>query len=141
VATLRRMHDTLTAQDKQPIYLIHNGYHYNPIKYERATPIHTNSNMPTWAQNPPTTQRQKRKRKVVSLDDSDSDNSDTDSEDTNKEEECRSIQHQQKKIKTDHKTKRMQENKRKKSTDELITPEHRYKTQKATHAGKIAKTD
>ena len=52
VATLRRMHDTLTAQDKQPIYLTHNGYHYNPIKYERATPIHTNFNMPTMGSKP-----------------------------------------------------------------------------------------
>ena len=97
--------------------------------------------MPTWAQNP-TTQRQKRKRQVISLDDSDIEsNNDTDSEEQHKEEESRRNKHLQKKIKVDHKTNRIRSKKRKKTTAAIITPEHRYKTHRTRKAANISDTE
>ena len=109
-------------------YLMYDGYHYNPIRYANETPHDKNITMPIWAADPPT-QKRKRKRIIISIDESDS-NSDSNNEDRNNDEEKHIPRHRQKKIKSEQKTGRLQCKKRKKTTAEEITPEHRYKAQK-----------
>jgi hypothetical protein len=84
--------------------------------------------MPIWVASPPT-QKEKRKRTVISLDDSDSD-SDSNNEDRKNDEEIHVTRHTQKILKMEQKTGRLQRKKRKKTTTEEITPEHRYKAHK-----------
>ena len=107
---------------------MYDGYHYNPIRYTNETPHEKHIAMPIWVTDP-STQKEKRKRTVISLDDSDSD-SDSNNEDRNYDEGKHITRHRQKKIKSEQKTGRLQCKKRKKTTAEEITPEHRYKAHK-----------
>ena len=84
--------------------------------------------MPIWVADPPPP-TQKRKHIIISLDDSDND-SDSNNEDHTNDEEKHITRHRQKQIKTEQKTGRIQCKKRKKTTAEVITPEHRYKAHK-----------
>ena len=84
--------------------------------------------MPIWAADPPT-QKRKRKRIIISIDEGDS-NSDSNNQDRNNDEEKYVTRHRQKQIKLEQKTGRIQCKKRAKTTAEVITPEHRYKAHK-----------
>ena len=125
---LQRLHDNFILRGIEHAYLIYDGYHYNPIRYTNETPRNKNITMPIWVADPPT-QKGKRKHITISLDDSDND-SDSNNEDRNYDEGKHITRHRQKKIKLEQKTERLQCKKRKKTTAEEITPEHRYKAHK-----------
>jgi hypothetical protein len=103
-------------------YLMYDGYHYNLIRYGNSTSHDKNFTMPIWVESP-ATRKEKRKRIVISLDDSDSD-SGSSNEDHNNDENIHVKRHTQKKIKMEQKTGKLQCKKRKKTTIEEITPEH-----------------
>ena len=78
---LQRLHDTFILRGTHHLYLMYDGYQYKPLQYGNATPQDKNFTMPIWIASPPT-QRQKRIRTIISLDDSDS-GSDNKNEDHN----------------------------------------------------------
>ena len=125
---LQRLHDSFILRGTEHAYLIYDGYHYNPIRYTNETPRDKNITMPIWVADPPT-QKGKRRHIIISIDDSDND-SDSNNEDRNYDEGKHITRHRQKKIKLEQKTERLQCKKRKKTTAEEITPEHRYKAHK-----------
>ena len=125
---LQRLHDNFILRGIEHAYLMYDGYHYNPIRYTNETPHDKNITMPIWVANPPT-QKGKRKHITISLDDSDND-SDSNNEDCKYDEGKHITRHRQKKIKSEQKTGRLQCKKRKKTTAEVKTPEHKYKARK-----------
>jgi hypothetical protein len=76
---------------------MYDGCHYNPIQYGNATPQDKNFTTPIWVTSPPT-QREKKKRTVISFNDNDSD-SDSNNEDHISDEETNVARHRQEKIK------------------------------------------
>ena len=61
VSTLRSTHLQITRDYSEPVYLIYNGYHYNPIIHARSTQIKPICDMPQWTPppNPPPRKRTK----------------------------------------------------------------------------------
>ena len=90
---LQRLHDNFILRGIEHAYLMYDGYHYNPIRYANETPHDKNITMPIWAADPPT-QKRKRKRIIISIDESDS-NSDSNNEDRNNDKEKYVTRHRQ----------------------------------------------
>ena len=97
---------------------MNDGYYYNPIQCDNATPQDKNFAMPIWVASPPTQrQRQKRTRTILSLDDSDND-SDNKNENHHNDEEMNVTRKRQKTLKMEQKTEALQYRKRKEITTE-----------------------
>ena len=63
VSTLRSTHLQITRDYSEPVYLIYNGYHYNPIIHARSTKIIPICDMPQWTP-PPHPQPHGREQKT-----------------------------------------------------------------------------
>ena len=61
VSTLRSTHLQITRDYSEPVYLIYNGYHYNPIIHARSTKIIPICDMPQWTPPPPPPPRKRIK--------------------------------------------------------------------------------
>ena len=61
VSTLSRTHRQITCARSEPVYLIYDGYHYNPIMHARSVPIRPVHDMPQWTPPPPSRKRARDK--------------------------------------------------------------------------------
>ena len=64
VSTLRSTHLQITRDYSEPVYLIYNGYHYNPTIHARSTQIIPIGDMPQWT--PTHTPTEENKKRIMS---------------------------------------------------------------------------
>ena len=122
VRQLQILHDNFVLRGTRHVYLIYNGNHYNPIQYGNTSLQEKNFNMPIWVTSQQT-RRRKRTCTTTAMNDSDSDsNRINNREEHNIDEESNTVRHNQKKIKTEQKTrilqcKKKEEDKRRSTND------------------------
>ena len=61
VSTLSSTHRQITCIHSEPVYLIYDGYHYNPVIHARSVPIRPVHDMPQWTPPPPSQKRARDK--------------------------------------------------------------------------------
>ena len=67
VSTLSSTHRQLTCTHSEPVYLIYDEYHYNPVIHVRSVPIRPVHDMPQWTPPPPSQKRARDKPGVATV--------------------------------------------------------------------------